>query len=282
MSDQAAELRRLVFGAARSPDASRAGPRMLVVSGGKPGVGATTVAVNLAATLAGEALRVVLIDADQQQANVAARCDLTASLNIGDVFEGRKNIHEALQRGPAGMQILAGKASPETRGAVSPRALQRLQRQLRSLERHADWIIVDAGHQPTELMFDLWSLAERVLLVSSPDAAAVMDTYALVKTLLTRQSLAQPLALVINQVAEAAGAADVFRRIDQSCRRFLGMSLELAGFAPFEPALANSVTGEATSQDAASAALFADAISRLARQLAAAPRKLAGPQRMAA
>jgi hypothetical protein len=46
-------------------------------------------------------------------------------------------------------------------------------------------------------MSDLWSLAERALLVSSPDAAAVMDTYALVKTLLTRQSLAQPLALIV-------------------------------------------------------------------------------------
>ena len=255
---------------------------MLVVSGGKPGVGATTVALNLAATLAGDALRVVLIDADLQQANVAVRCDLTASLNIGDVFEGRKNIHEALQRGPAGMQILAGKASPEMRGTVSPRALQRLQRQLRSLERHTDWIIVDAGHQPTELMFDLWSLAERVLLVSSPDAAAVMDTYALVKTLLTRQSLAQPLALVINQVAGAAAAADVFRRIDQSCRRFLGMSLELAGYAPFEPATAGSVAGEATPALAASPGSFADAINRLAHQLAIAPREQAAPQRMAA
>jgi flagellar biosynthesis protein FlhG len=282
MSDQAAELRRLVFGVARPADAARAAPRMLVVSGGKPGVGATTVAVNLAAALARDAQRVVLIDADLHHAEVAAHCDLAATLNIGDVFAGRKSIHEALQCGPAGMQILAGNASPETRAAASPRSLQRLRRQLRSLERYADWVLIDAGHQPADLMSDLWSLAERVLLVSSPDAAAVMDTYALVKTLLTRQALAQPLALIVNQVAGAASAADVFRRIDQSCRRFLGMSLELAGFVPLDPNIAASVPAAEASRLAASAGIIADAISRLAHKLTATPRLLGSGQRMAA
>ena len=59
----------------------------------------------------------MLIDADLHRADVAAQCNLPDGLGIGDVLAGRKNIHEVLQRGPAGMQVLAGAASAETRKA---------------------------------------------------------------------------------------------------------------------------------------------------------------------
>jgi flagellar biosynthesis protein FlhG len=97
---------------------------------------------------------------------------------------------------------------------------------------------VDAGSEPNDLAARLWLCAGQVLLVTSPEAAAVMDSYALVKTLLKRPSLSGPgalcgpLALVVNRAADEAQAADVCRRIDQSCRRFLGLPVPLAGWLP--------------------------------------------------
>ena len=201
---------------------------MLVVSGGRMGVGATTVAVHLAAALAQEAQRVVLVDADIQRADAAAQAGVTGKFTLSDVMAGRRSIHEAIQIGPAGMQIVPGSAAPETRAAINERSIGRLLRQLRSLMPHADWLIVDAGSQPSELMARLWGEAHTVLLVTSPDAVSVMDTYALVKTLLTRRTLARPPALVINKLQETESAADVHRRIDQSCRRFLGLAVDFA------------------------------------------------------
>ena len=43
-----------------------------------------------------------------------------------------------------------------------------------------------------------------------------MDTYALIKTLLSRQSLRQSPALVVNQAEDEATAVDVHRRIKQA------------------------------------------------------------------
>jgi MinD-like ATPase involved in chromosome partitioning or flagellar assembly len=114
--------------------------------------------------------------------------------------------------------------------------------------------LIDAGNQPTEIAAALWSAAAHVLLVTSPDAVAVMDTYALIKTFCSRRPLAQPLHLIVSH-ADAVCAADVHRRIDQSCRRFLGMSLELLAAIPLDP-LAASETGP-----------LADAARRLARQI---------------
>ena len=85
-------------------------------------------AINLAAALATDALRVVLVDADMNRADVAVQCGLAKGLDFGDVLAGRKSLHEALQRGPAGMQVLAGSASAETLGSLSERSIQRILR----------------------------------------------------------------------------------------------------------------------------------------------------------
>src|SRR5262245_30489845 len=111
MSDHAQESRPMVARPNAVLPGRDSGLGMVVISGGRPGVGATTVAVHLAGALAQDGLRVVLIDADLYRADVAARCNLAGGFGIGDVLAGRKNIHEVLQRGSAGMQILAGSAS---------------------------------------------------------------------------------------------------------------------------------------------------------------------------
>jgi flagellar biosynthesis protein FlhG len=211
---------------------AKLGARLLVVSGGRPGVGATLLAMKLAEVLASEALRVLLIDADLYRADIANQCQLTAVHGIHDVLRGHKSIHEVLQRGPAGIQVLAGAASVEARGSATTRAIQRFIRQLSTLAKHADWLIVDAGNQPTELAAQLWSVADDLLLVTAPDVVSVMDSYALIKTLISKHTPHRSVSLVVNQSPDDATALDVHRRIDQSCRRFLNLAVGFTGCIP--------------------------------------------------
>jgi len=271
MIDQSAELRRLLFRPAQPSGAGHGGARTLVVSGGRPGVGATTLAVNLAAALAHDALRVVLVDADMQRADVASRCGITGGPSIHEVLAGRRSIHETLQLGPAGMQIVPGSGVTESHAAVNQRSIQRLLRQLWSLTPHADWLLVDAGSQPSELTVRLWSAADLVMLVTAPDAVSVMDAYALIKTLLTRHPLAQPLELVVNRLDDGPSAADVHRRIDQSCRRFLGHSVNYAGAVPHHPATANSGSDRLPAVLAEPGGSLAVAVGKLARHFIELP-----------
>jgi flagellar biosynthesis protein FlhG len=223
---------------------ARLGARLLVLSGGRPGVGATLLAMKLAEVLASEALRVLLIDADLYRADIADQCQLTAAHGIHDVLRGQKSIHEVLQRGPAGIQIVPGAASVEARASATDRAIQRLIRQLPTLAKHADWLIVDAGNQPTALAARLWSVADDLLLVTAPDVVAVMDTYALIKTLISKHTPHRSVSLVVNQSPDDATALDVHRRIDQSCRRFLGLAVEFTACIPpmQRPGFANAIS----------------------------------------
>jgi len=253
-------------------NAARLGARLLVISGGRPGVGATTLAVELAAALAAEALRVVLVDADLYRADVANHCNLTVTQGIGEVLQGRKSIHEALERGPAGIQVLAGAASADSRASATDRAIQRFLRQLPTLGPHADWLIVDAGNQPTELAAQLWSIAELLLLVTSPDAVAVMDTYALIKTLISQHAAQRSPLLVVNQTPDAATSADVHRRVDQSCRRFLGLSIQFAGGIP---QLTTDMKGPGHTPVGLAIARLAQQLGEMTRTTLAAPHRAA-------
>src|SRR5688572_26812793 len=104
LPDQANDLRNLVLHAVRgvgpSPDVPP--PKIVVVAGGKGGVGTTTVAVNLAAALAREGRRVVLADADFAGPNVAELCGVDGAYGAADVLAGRRTVHEVLLRGPIG------------------------------------------------------------------------------------------------------------------------------------------------------------------------------------
>jgi flagellar biosynthesis protein FlhG len=80
----------------------------------------------------------------------------------------------------------------------------------------------------------LWAGADEVLLVTSPDVVAVMDSYAAVKTMYTPAAQGPQLWLVVNHAADRAEAEDVFRRIDQSCQRFLNVSLQLVAALPVD------------------------------------------------
>ena len=232
MLDPTSELRRLALRAGRQAGVGdEPPPQLIVVSGGKTQVGTTTVAVNLAASLAAQGWRTVLIDADLAHAAAAEVCGCQDSPTIGDVLKGSNDIHEVMQLTTAGFQLVAGSSTPETAAACTPKAVQRLLRQVRGLGRFADTVIVDAGEGASDLAGSLWHAAHYVLVVTSPEAAAVMDAYATIKMLWKTESVDSGpcLQLVVNRADTELIIADVHRRIDQSCQRFLNLPVALAG-----------------------------------------------------
>lgn len=228
MSDQANQLRQLARLQVPAAPPDRAGPRLLAVSGGKGGVGATTVAMNLAATLARRAYRTGLVDADPQ-GDAAVRCRLQERYTLADVLSGRRTVREALVRGPAGMLVLPGVWESEQVLESSASAQDRLVQQLQGIADQVDCLVVDTGDGRGRLVRRIWQAADLALVVTTPELDSLMAAYNSIKTL--SAGLDQlPIATLVTMAANATMAEDTHLRLARACLRFLGIRLQSAGY----------------------------------------------------
>lgn len=246
MVDQAAELRNLMSQATRRPEPpSGLRPAVVLLAGGKGGVGVTTLAVNIAMSLVDLGLRVVLVDADPVRADVATVCQLPERGHVGDILTARRGIHEVLERGPRGILVVPGIWSPDREVPFSQHAQHRLVRQIQSLGRHADMVLIDVGSASADAVPQFWLSADEIVLVTTPDAISVVDCYATLKSALAGGSLPDAVRLIVNKLQEPSQAADVHQRLDQSARRFLQRGLGFLGSVLQDPqvAAATGLTG---------------------------------------
>lgn len=232
MIDQANDLRRLVTQAAQQAhDAPSRKVKTVLVAGGKGGVGTTTVAVNLAVAVAQQGLRTVLVDADPDGPDVQALCRLRHRHTIIDVLDGRRTLGEALQPGPGGVMILPGAWGAADLADASDTTQTRLIDQFAGLAARADLIVLDGGNGLHAFTRRLWQTCEELVLVSSTDTNAVLDTYAALKVALD-PTLRPRVHLMVNMCAGADEARQVHGRISRSSQRFLGFSLPICHWLP--------------------------------------------------
>jgi len=228
-SDEAAKLRTLML---RSLQQKAAGddsaPRLIMVCGGRSGVGTTTLAINLSVAMALNGARVVVVDADKNRQDVALLCGLAEHDATIDVLAAGRDIYEVMQLGPAGIQVVPGFWGPKSVADFSEVRQQRLMNQLRSLHRHADTVVIDAGGGASEIVRRFWDTADQVVVTSTPNSVVVMETYALIKSMSNKG--VTPIGLVVNQANNRDQADDVFHRVDKSCKRFLQLELKSLGF----------------------------------------------------
>lgn len=206
-------------------------PPMAAILGGRPGVGATTLTANLAAALAMQGHRVVVIDADPCSPRLASYLGVTADRGIGCLFSGQHGIHELLKRGPSGIQVLPGTRRDPREMVHFPTVM----RQLVSLGRHADVVLLDLGSDADRGLVELWREYTEVILVTMPDPQSLLDSYAALKANLpsTRRHL---VGLVTNRALSQEVADDVARRLDRSARSFLDVGIRSYGGVPIDPA----------------------------------------------
>lgn len=261
MSDQADHLRLLVHGAQTAP--ASGGARLVVVVGAKGGVGTTTIALHLAAALSRLGLTTALVDGDLGKADLAAWCGVTGGPTIVDVLSGRTRARAALQPGPAGAHLLAGAWATGHLTDCDASSQRRLIDQLKAL-RDIDFVVIDAGCGQHRVIERFWRSADDVLLIATPEDAAVMGAYGTIKAMAAR-GRDVPVRAVINQERRPSDARSAFARLQNACRRFLAIELTCVANILFQ---ADGLANESHPFDAPNARIsqFIQSIEQLARR----------------
>lgn len=118
-------------------------PRTIVVTSPLPGDGKSTIACNLAVTLARSGAPVILIDGDLRRPMVARNMGLPGGAGLSDVLTERAQLTEVLQRTPVDPNLLvlaAGTIPPNPSEVLGSTRMRQL---IADLAKHAT-VIIDA------------------------------------------------------------------------------------------------------------------------------------------
>src|SRR5262249_3649304 len=155
--------------------------QVIAVTGGKGGVGKTSVSVNLATGLASAGKRVVLLDGDLGLANVDVLLGLSPRYTLAHVLSGERTLDEILIKSPQGFQIVPAASGAADLASLDATAHLGLVQAFSTLASRIDTLIIDtaAGIAPGVLQFS--QAAQHVLIVLCDEPASLTDAYALIK-----------------------------------------------------------------------------------------------------
>lgn len=178
---------------------------VISVIGAKGGVGTTTLAVHMAAELAG-IHRVLLIDLDFSMGDVAPMLDLTSRDSIVDLVARADRLDERMLTSAvvvhrSRVNVLTTPDDLDAVGAVKEEELYNI---VDIAARAYQWVILDCGsYQDTAVNLGL-SVSDQIVLVTTPDVTAVRDAYRRLRALAVFGIEKDRVRLVVNRWHKAA------------------------------------------------------------------------------
>ncbi|GAB3666514.1 cell division ATPase MinD [Halopiger thermotolerans] len=144
------------------------------IASGKGGVGKTTTTVNIGTALAQAGKRVAVVDVDLGMANLAGFVSLNPdSTTLHDVLAGDADIEDATYRLADNIVAVPSGTGLDEYAEASPEGLGDVVAELRAAY---DYVFLDVGAGISHETVLPLGLADSVLVVSTPEPAAVQDS----------------------------------------------------------------------------------------------------------
>ena len=239
--------------------------QVIAVTGGKGGVGKTSVSVNLAAALAAQGRRVMLFDGDLGLANVDVLLGLSARHTLEHVLDGRCTLEEVVIDTPLGFKVLPGASGVARLAGLSTKEHLGLVQAFSHLTAGLDVMIVDTAAGIADGVRQFCQAAQHVLVVLRDEPASLTDAYALIKVL-HRDHGVRRFRILANMSAAPGAGEGLYRKLERVTSRFLEVVLEYAGEIPDDSFVRNAIREQRCVVNAYPSSAAARAFARLARQ----------------
>lgn len=207
--------------------------QVIAVTGGKGGVGKTSVSINLSVALANLGRRVALLDADLGLANIDVLLGLSAKKNLEDVLAGTAALRDILLTGPGGIRIIPASSGTQRMAQLGAMEHAGLIHAFSDLSEQIDVLIIDTAAGISDSVVSFVRAAQEVLVVVCDEPSSITDAYALIK-LLNRDYGMFRFRILANMTRTHQEGQALFNKLTQAAERFLDVTLQYVGAIPFD------------------------------------------------
>jgi pilus assembly protein CpaE len=177
--------------------------KLITVIGSKGGVGTTTVAVNLAASLrqANPDRSVVLVDLNPQFGDAALFLDMESAHTMGDIAKNIARLDETflmsiLSKHASGLYLLPSVEAVDEIGLLTPDAVEKT---LNLLQTMFDFVIIDSGDSLADTTLATLNMSPTVFLVCTLTLPVLRNTKRLLNILSHLHCPTEHISIVVNR-----------------------------------------------------------------------------------
>jgi flagellar biosynthesis protein FlhG len=236
VNDQAASL-RIIRGEGRGATTTPRRERAIAVTGGKGGVGKSTIAVGLAAAYARAGARTLMVDADLGMADLNLLLGVAPSRSLLDALDGSPI--EDIVVNAHGISLLPALNGSYALAMMGAGARRRTIELIEQIAGRFDTIVLDiaAGIGANQAAFT--AAASDTVVVVNPEPLSMADAYACLKVLAGHHGVRHAY-VVPNRVASPNQAEDIVGRLTDLVTRFLDVQLTALPPVPADPAVSEA------------------------------------------
>ncbi len=213
---------------------------VIAVTSGKGGVGKSNITVNLAIALSQLGNKTTVLDMDLGLANIDVLLNLKPKANMTDLIAGRCSIEDIVVQGPAGINIVPGGSGDETLANLGEKGIDRLTSSLKGLCSSSDFLIIDTAAGLSQNTVSFTYLADLIVVVSTPEPTAMLDAYAMVKTI-HKNAPNSKLNLLFNMARSDVDARIAINKFTTVAKGFLDFSAQNAEYLLYDTAIGDAV-----------------------------------------
>lgn len=242
MTDQAERLRALAREKQKEDIPRLPGSkRVITVASGKGGVGKTNFSVNLSLALKKLGQNVMILDADLGMANIDVICGISPKYNLGHVVNQYKTLNEVIVDFE-GVKIVPGISGVENLTSLDIDQQKIFFDELARYEStdNTDVFLIDIGAGMSETVINLMLAGTENIIITTPEPTAMMDAYALIKTLYKRNKGCN-VDVVVNMVQSKEESIKVYRSMNMITKQFLGENVNYLGYILSDKVVSKSV-----------------------------------------
>ncbi len=238
----------------------------IAITSGKGGVGKTTIAVNVALSLAMQNKETLLLDADLGMANAHILLGINPKFSLEDFVTGNSSLDKVITTTKNNLKFVSGGNAINNLLNLSDLERHKIIKSFNDLKKKPEYMLIDVGAGAEASSMTFLASADKVIVVITGEPTSFIDAYTLIKTSFLDYKI-NNFGIIINMALSPLQAKLNFDKFQSITHKFLDVNLKYVGQIPNSQKVKNSIISRTALVSSRSNDLETKAFSEISSKL---------------